>query len=423
MQRAPENPQQASRALRVLTLSSVFPNPDEPAHGIFVRNRLRYVADLAEVRVIAPVPAIDYSSPDKRWLRNHALPHTRRDGPLVIDYPRWFFPPFGTPLNVLCLFARTWFTVARIRREFRFDLIDAHFAYPEGCAAALLASCFRVPFLVTQRGNETLFGLSSLRRAIMAWSLKRAARVLSVSENLRQYAISLGVDPERTQTVPNGIDTDLFYPREREAARVRQGIPAGAKMILSAGTLAECKGHHRIVAALAKLRGGGMEAVLVIAGGASRDGHFEQNIRESIEQFGLRDSVRLTGRVAPSELAELMSAADVFCLASDREGWPNVVHEAQGCGAPVVATAVGGVPEMLPSEEYGYVIPPLDVEAMAAALHKALTRQWDREAISVWARSRSWEKVAQEVYAQMLLAVHDHSTNFTMPSSNGVRGA
>ena len=423
MQRASENPQQASRALRVLTLSSVFPNPDEPSHGIFVRNRMRHVADLADVRVIAPVAAIDYSSPDKHWLRNHALPHTRRDGPLTIDYPRWFFPPFGTPLNVLCLFARTLFTAARIRREFRFDLIDAHFAYPEGCAAALLAACFHVPFVVTQRGNETLFGRSPLRRAIMAWSLRRAARVLSVSEDLRQYAITLGVDPERTRTVPNGIDIHLFYPRGRAAARAKHNIPTGAKMILSAGALVERKGHHRIVAALAKLRDDGMEVLLVIAGGAGREGRFEPDIRESIERLGLSGSVRIMGRVAPPELAELMSAADVFCLASDMEGWPNVVHEAQGCGAPVVATAVGGVPEMLPSEEYGYVIPPLDVEAMAIALYKALTRQWDREAISAWARSRSWEKVAQEVYAQMLLAVRNHSTNFTMPSSNDVPGA
>jgi glycosyltransferase involved in cell wall biosynthesis len=96
-------------------------------------------------------------------------------------------------------------------------------------------------------------------------------------------------------------------------------------------------------------------------------------------------------------MAELLSAADVFCLASYTEGWPNVVNEALACGAPVVATHVGGVPSMVTSERYGFLVPPRDPNALRDALREALKRTWDRASISDWGRSRSWQQVAREV--------------------------
>jgi glycosyltransferase involved in cell wall biosynthesis len=111
----------------------------------------------------------------------------------------------------------------------------------------------------------------------------------------------------------------------------------------------------------------------------------------------MESRVRFLGQVSSSVLPELMSAADVFCLASNREGWPNVVHEAMGCGTPVVAANVGGVADMVPSESYGFVVPVNDPAALREALDKALSRTWDHDAISAWAASRSWENVAREV--------------------------
>ena len=163
--------------------------------------------------------------------------------------------------------------------------------------------------------------------------------------------------------------------------------------MLSAGSLIERKGHHRVVQALHEYPG----VQLVIAGGAGREGRFEEEIRQLVSTLHMESRVRFLGHVSPAILPELMSAADLFCLASTREGWPNVVHEAMACGTPVVAADVGGVSDMVPSESYGYVVPVNDPAALREAIGKGLDRTWDHEAIAGWAASRSWENVAREV--------------------------
>ncbi len=111
--------------------------------------------------------------------------------------------------------------------------------------------------------------------------------------------------------------------------------------------------------------------------------------------------MHLLGWVNRDRLADLMTAADVFCLASFTEGWPNVVNEALACGTPVVATRVGAVPQMLPSEDYGSIVPARNVAALEEALGRALARSWDRDRIAAWGRSRSWDTVAEEVIGVM----------------------
>lgn len=389
----------------MLSLSSVFPNPLEPQHGAFVRSRLQAIAEWADVKVVAPVAAVDYSNPGGQWFANFSLPAARRDGPLEVFHPRWFFPPFGTPLNGPCMFLRLRPMLAALRRSHPFDLIDAHFGFPEGVAAAMLARSAGCPFLVTLRGNEAIFAENAARRRTIIWALGRAARVICVSEELREFARSLGVEASRTAVIPNGIDAETFYPRDREAARARFGAPPQVPVIVSAGRLVEAKGHHILLEALRSLAESGIPAQLLIAGGPCREDQFEAAIRGRIAQLGLEDRVRLLGAVTAADMPDLFSLADVFCLASFAEGWPNVVHEAQACGAPVVSTRVGGAPDMIPSPEFGYLVPPRDAAALERALREALSRNWDRETISGWGRSRSWRQVAREVLSEMRQAL------------------
>jgi glycosyltransferase involved in cell wall biosynthesis len=391
--------------LRILTLATVFPNSRNSTFGVFVRSRMQHVAELAQVKVIAPVPAVDYSHPERDFFASRAMERRRQDGPIEVFQPRWLYPPCGTRLNIWCLYGRVLALARRIRETWPFDLIDAHFGYPDGVAAAHLAAALRCPFLITLRGNETRFGENPRIRESMAWAFGRAARVFSVSEDLRRFALSLGVEERRTRTISNGIDIDRFCPRDRLEGRARFGVDPAERMIVSVGSLVERKGHHRVIRALRRVVDRGVEARLVIAGGPGPEGRFEQQIRDTIAETGMGGRVSMLGPVPPAELPLLMSAADLFCLGSDMEGWPNVVHEAQGCGCPVVATSVGGVPDMIPSERFGFVVPPGDTEAMAGALEQALTRDWDRDAISQWGRSRSWRQVAAEVADEAAQAV------------------
>jgi glycosyltransferase involved in cell wall biosynthesis len=394
--------------LRVLSLSTVFPTPDDPAFGLFVRARLQHLAalrDEVEVRVVAPIAVLDYSNYRTKLIRFGSAPARRTDGLLDVLHPHWFYPPLGGPTNPFWLYLRLLPMLSALRKEYRFDLIDSHFAFIEGVTAALLARHFDCPFTVTLRGSEPDHALYRYRDQAMRWALTRADRAIGVSEDLRQLAIDHGTPPQRAVTIPNGIDTSVYYPHDRAESRRKHGIEADEPIILSAGYLIERKGHHLAVRALKSIRAGGIPARLLIAGGAGREGAFEPQIRAVVNELGLQEFVQFLGPVPAATLAELMSAADVYCLASNREGWPNVVHEAMSCGAPVVAMSVGGIPQMIPSEAVGYVVPNGNQVELADALQRALHTTWNRDAIREWAHARSWSQVAKEVLREMRAAI------------------
>jgi glycosyltransferase involved in cell wall biosynthesis len=380
--------------LRVLSFSTVYPRPREPNHGIFVERRLKALAALADVVVMAPVPWVEPGNPGHRF-PGFGLKQDEAGG-LEVLRPRWLYAPGLHWLTAVALAARCAPAVLRLARRFPFDVIDAHFGYPAGVAAAMVAGVTGRPFTVTLRGNETMHAGSGAVRRMMAWCLRRAAAVIGVSKPLAAFAVEMGADPKRCHVIPNGIDTGLFHPVDRAGARTRLGMRDDRRQILSSGYLIERKGHHRILEALPRLHARGIPAELWIVGGRGREGDFAATIEATIERLKLRDWVRMIAPVPPAELASMMTAADVFCLASNREGWPNVVNEALACATPVVTTNVGGAPDMVPGDDYGYVVPPGDGEALEAALARALTKEWDRGAIAAWGGSRSWQRVAAE---------------------------
>jgi teichuronic acid biosynthesis glycosyltransferase TuaC len=383
--------------LRVLSLTCLFPNEAEPRSGLFVQRRLHALSAKAAVLVAAPVALISYQRFPRQWLGSPGVPARSNDGEMEVIHPRWAYPPLGGAWNSIFLFLFLVLPLARLRTGFRFQAIDAQFGYPEGFAAALLARWFGCPYTVTLRGSEVFHAQRRLRGAFLSWAMRRAGCVITVSERLRRFAMAAGVPEDRVRVIPNGVDTRIFHPRDRQFCRSKHGIGAEARVIVSAGHLTELKGHHRIVRALAGLRDSGMDAKLLIVGGTGSAAGYEAEIKREIAVHALDDRVRLAGEIAPEALAELMAAADVFCLASRSEGWPNVVNEALSCGTPVVATDVGAVPEMIVSAAYGRVVPPGDLPALEGALREALSTPWDREEIARWGRMRSWEQVAAEV--------------------------
>jgi teichuronic acid biosynthesis glycosyltransferase TuaC len=401
---------EASRP-RILSITTVYPNSVEPGLGPFVKARLEHLAQYADIKVIAPVPLIDYSRRKIGLLHSRAKPLAGTDSVEVL-HPYWLYPPSGTPLNIFFLCIRLLPLIFRLRRSFDFNMIDAHFGYPEGAAAALLASIFRVPFMVTLRGSETMFAAYPARRKWIQRSLRKAAAVIAVSENLRQFAIAEGAAAERVRTIPNGVDTDVFFARDRRRLREERGLIADHKVIVSAGELIEAKGHHLVIQSVAKLVAADSSIRLLIVGKTGRGGvDYESELRNLVGELGLESFVTFIGWVDKNGLADLFSVADVFCLASYTEGWPNVVHEALSCGAPVVVTAVGGARALVPDVQYGSVVPVKDVEALTAALAASLNKQWNRQAIAAWGQSRNWTHVAREV-----IAVVDEIRSSSLPA-------
>ncbi len=183
--------------------------------------------------------------------------------------PRWFYPPAGGALNAIFLFLQIRKAIARLRRDFPFQIIDAHFAHPEGVAAALLARILACPFTITMRGSEQSHQTHWLRRISMGWALRRASRVIPVSRRLGELAVALGADPARVVVIPNGIETETFHLLDREACRADYGLSPETKAIVWAEQLIELKGHHRIVQALSGLQRTGLRVTLLIAGGTA----------------------------------------------------------------------------------------------------------------------------------------------------------
>jgi len=397
-------PKEPRKRLSILSFTTVFPRPDAPEFGIFVQSRLLEISRLAPLRVVAPVAWIQYGNAAGRIPRG--VPARRSQGGMDVRHPRWFYLPGMESLTPLFLAACSLMSVFRER----FDVLDSHFGHPDGTAAAMLALATRRPFTVTLRGNETEKAKQPVVRFLLRWTLHRAARVITVSERLRQFAIGMGADPARVVTIPNGINPGVFYPRDRDNCRARIGMAADAWHILSAGALIPRKGHDHIIKAAAAIRGSGLNVQVWIVGNRGAEGVCQEQLHQLVQELKLADAVHFVGGVPQDRLAEYMTAADVLCLASNREGWPNVVHEALACGCPVVASDIGGVPDMLPSRKYGIAVavaPPEEFpKQLEAALTQAMQSEWDRDAIAQWGHARTWTSVASEALAQLEIAAH-----------------
>ena len=382
-------------ALRILSFTCLYPRPGNPGQGTFIRCRLQRLARRAEVKVVAPVALFGQATAQ------------RQDGFVEVLHPRWFYVPGSGFVTAMLLALQALWTVRRLRRRFAFDVIDAHFGYPEGVAAWLMARLLNVPFTITFRGSEVVHAKYPARRWLMRRAVRGAARVIAVSERLRRFAVELGAGEADVRTIPNGIDTGLFHPRDRAGLRRSFGWRPDDRVLLTAGHLIELKGHQHAIAAVRRLHNEGIPVRLLIAGGSPARGvvSFEAQLRRLADQLHVNEHVEFLGHVPPEQLAGMMSAADVFCLPSSREGWPNVVHEAMACGAPVVATDVGAVPEMISDPAYGLVVPPQDSTAFTEAIRRALATEWDRAAIARWAERRSWDQVAREVDEELRAAI------------------
>lgn len=386
--------------MRVLVLSWVFPNQKHPALGVFVRERMRRVAQHCELIVVAPVPWFPFDRLIRRG-RWTGVPRVEQQGELRVYHPRFVsIPRLFRWLDGLCYALSLVPFLFRLRRQFRFDVIDAHFAYPDGLAAALLGRLFRRPVIITLRGSIVRLARSALHRPQLRFALSSATRVLSVSEALKAVAVGLGTPPEKIRVIPNGVDANRFFPSAQAAARRALELPLAPPILLSIGALIEHKGHHRVIRGLPAVLRHYPDLLYVIVGGERRDG-WRRTLEELTARLGLEKHVRIAGEQAHERIPVWLAAADVFCLATRSEGWPNAVLEALACGKPVVATRVGGVPEIVRSDAFGILVSPQDDEALARAIVTALGARWNADAMVTHARAHSWETAALEVLAEL----------------------
>ena len=405
MRSASERMEQGGGAvLRVLLFSTVFPNGPQPHHGVFVRERMRGLPADVEVRVVAPAPWFPLVSGLRSGYRPPIAREEIQDGVQVLHPRSLSFPGLLKCLDGILMFLSTLPALIRLRREFPFQAIDAHFAYPEGLAAVLAGLVLRVPVTITLRGTLPQLAVFRLRRPQLRFALRRAARVIAVSESLKADAVALGIPAEKVRVIENGIDPEIFRPVDRTEARRALGLPKYGPLLVSVGTLSERKGFHLVMEAMAKLGKRWPTLRFAIVGGNGAEGAMEEELRQLAARLKIADRVVFAGPRKSGELAAWYGAADLSVLASSHEGCPNVVLESLACGTPVIGTPVGNVPELLDSPETGIVV-ERTADSLAAGIDAALGRGWDRERVRARVAARSWRVVGEEQAEELRAAV------------------
>jgi glycosyltransferase involved in cell wall biosynthesis len=406
--------------MNILVFTTLWPNSEEPNFGVFIKHRAVALSRLEDVtmRVVAPVPyfprALAGALLPQAWqVKARIKAHESTEG-LPVEHPRYLVTPkLGMRYYGRWLAQGAAAVVRRLHEQQPFDLIDAHYIYPDCYAALQLGRALNVPVVMTARGSD-INSFTRLKhiRPLIEQTLSAASGIIAVSSGIRREMIALGLPPERIAVIRNGIDRRIFYPRERAAARRALGLDDKRRIIITVGRLEPVKRISDLIGAMARLaqRPDDDGARLYIIG----DGTQRAALEAQISSTGLQERVFLIGARLQSELPEWYAAADLFCFASQSEGCPNVLLEALACGLPVVAADAPGIDELITSAACGLLVPSSQspAEGFAEKLALALETVWDRQAIATQGGARAWEDVALEVKDVLAEAVAWHRSRY-----------
>jgi glycosyltransferase involved in cell wall biosynthesis len=386
--------QASTSPIRILLFSSLFPSSVRPIHGIFVETRLLELVNSGQVlaKVIAPVPWFPFKG---QCFGDYGLfaatPKFEQRNGLDVHHPRYFLPPkVGMNLapHTMAMAALPRIQ-SLIKQGFDFDLIDAHYYYPDGVAAGIVARKLGKPFVVTARGTDlNLIPDYAYPRQLILQTAAAASASIGVCQALMDRLQALGADSARLHTLRNGVNLERFKPESRSVARQQLGLPAQAKLLLSVGHLVERKGHHIAIGALPLLP---TDVHLVIVGAGAERAVLE---RQSLN-LGVSDRVQFAGVVPQTDLKWWYSAADALSLCSSREGWANVLLEAMACGTPVIATNIWGTPEVVSTPHAGVLMASRSAQGLADAWGQLFLNYHSRESTRAHAETFSWDATTQ----------------------------
>ncbi|MHB8813917.1 MAG: glycosyltransferase [Steroidobacteraceae bacterium] len=381
--------------MRVAVVTTFYPNVAEPGRAVFVRNLVQALDRYVSLRVVSPVPYAPPISRHPRWRGLRSIPLRAECLPYEVLHPRYVVVPKCARLSGFTYFLGVCLPLRRLVRSEAIDLLHVHCAFPDAVGVALAASFIGLPFVVTAHGSDiNVYAEQRSIRWQVARALARAGAVIAVSLALKRKIGAMSPSAgERVVHIPcAGVDPRVFRLREQALARGELGLPPDGRIVLFAGQFVTIKAVDVLLAACRNLMSRQRlqpNDLVVLAG--------EGPERKALEAqaAGLHGTVRFVGEVSQARLATWMSAATLFCLPSRNEGTPNVVIEALASGRPVVASRVGGVPEVISDGVNGLLAEPGNAAALADAIAAAFDRHWDAPAIAATVKEFTWDELAR----------------------------
>jgi teichuronic acid biosynthesis glycosyltransferase TuaC len=354
--------------LRILSLSTLFPDSARPNFGLFVEKSLRALSAQPgiELTIVAPIglPPFPLSlHPRYRALRQ--LPRIEDWQGLPVLRPRFtLIPRIGSARNPVAIARAILPLVRAMHANEPFDVVDAQFFFPDGPAAMIVASDLDLPFSIKARGADiSHFGHDPATAPLLLAAAEEASGLLAVSDAMRGEMAEIGIDAAKVRVHYTGIDTARFHPADRSTARGALGIGPGP-MIATVGALIPRKGQALVIEALPMLPG----VTYALAGA----GDSEAEYRALAERLGVADRVRFLGPVANANLPQLYRAADAIVMPSVSEGLANAWVEALACGTPIVISTAGGAGELVTSPVAGHIVERTP-DAIAQAVRDLIT--------------------------------------------------
>ena len=381
--------------MKVLIITNVFPNSAEEIRGIFTYQIVKALQEKCDVEVVAPLPWVPPLPKNVTISRYpHAnVPKKEEIGNITVHHPRYtVIPKILGFMHALFMYFPLMKLVRSLVQNDKIDLINAHWVFPDGVAATWVAKKLSRPIILSGLGCDiNYYPTLPFRKGLIQHALGAADAVTVKGNSLKKNVLRLNISENKVSVISNGVDARRFRIMERTEARQQLGISGSGPFILTVGSLDQVKGTRYLIDAL-KAMASEMKIhprLLVIGDGPLKDDLFCQ-----AERLGIAEKVSFFGKRPYDEIPLWMNAADLFCLPSIREGWPNALIEALACGTPAVASDVGSVSEII-HERNGLLARPGDSKNLCLQLIACLERVWNREAICATVTGFTWDECAE----------------------------
>lgn len=393
------------KTLRLLVLSRAYPNNVTELMGLWVQGLVRQCAQTCQIKVISPSP---YCPPLPHLPENYArfrrVVRHRWDGPVEVFHPRFVLGPGYSTHNFewLLYYAGIHRTVARLRRNFPFDLIHAHFTYPDGIVAAHLGRRYRVPVVITEQNpwGPWMDEYPKVRdRAI--WAARQSACHIAISQSVRSTIEHFAGKMENLIVIPDGVNSSEFSMPADQNGRIPD-------QIVFVGAVRPVKGVDVLLRAMRILEDSGRRVNLVLVGEAFFGAYRQEELRlqRMVVELDLQDRVRFAGKQPLPELVRYMQQSAALVLPSRAESLGMVLVEALACGTPVVATRCGG-PEDIVNDRVGVLVPPEDPGALARGIERVLDHRTDYDPATL--RAHALENFGLESVGTRLTHVYQQA--------------